>query len=85
MTESDQIFTGQMIEEIQTLRTMRDENSWIVLNYLLEPSSMIEFERQPAMEDLNDIKKGYGYSKAKMAVNFDLGIIVIQPVDVAGK
>jgi hypothetical protein len=84
--EDDQILTGKIIEEIQTLRTMREEGSWIVLDALLTSESMIEFAgRKPSMTELVEIKRNFGYSEAKMLVNFDLGIIVIQPVDVAGR
>lgn len=86
MTENDGIFTGAIVEEIQTMRTMRKEGSWVVLDALLTSESMIEFDdRKPTMAELVEIKKSYGYSEAKMLINFDLGIIVIQTVDIAGK
>jgi len=77
-----EITTGMVLEDVK-LPENREEGSWIVMDAKLEQS--VTFDEKPTWDELQDVKEGiFGYSKAKMAVNEELNLIVLTPVDISG-
>jgi hypothetical protein len=75
------IRTGMVLEDVE-LPENREEGSWLVMDAKLEQS--MTFEDKPDVDDLNIARTEFGYSKAKVAVNEELNLIVLTPVDISG-
>ena len=78
---NEEIRTGMVLEDVE-LPENREEGSWIVMDAKLEQS--VTFDEKPTLEELQETRMEFGYSKAKMAVNEELNLIVLSPVDVSG-
>lgn len=84
MAYDEDVFTGAVIEEIQNKRAKSTDESWVVMDAMLDDP--VDFDDRPEFPDLKDIAQlRYGYSKTKMAVNEDYRIILLMPVDVSGQ
>jgi hypothetical protein len=77
----NEVRTGMVLEDVE-LPENREDGTWLVMDGKLEQS--ITFDEKPDVDDLNMAKSEFGYSKAKVAVNEELNLIVLTPVDVSG-
>ena len=79
----EKIRTGTLLEDAP-VRENRANNVWTVMNGLLLSDSVREFNEQPSINDLKQLRIEYGYTKGWININEDKRLIVITPVDVSG-